>query len=82
MSDITEVREGCQADIFNTIEDMGIMDNITNNTAFSLIFTPESSIFRLDLVAEDNDTRDAWVDTLRHLVVTLKSLSHQKEYEL
>jgi len=82
VSDITEVREGCQADIFNTIEDMGIMDNITNNTAFSLIFTPESSIFRLDLVAEDNDTRDAWVDTLRHLVVTLKSLSHQKEYEL
>ena len=82
MSDITEVREGCQADIFNTIEDMDIMDNITNNTAFSFIFTPESNNSRLDLVAEDKETRDAWVDTIRHLVLTMTSLSAQKEYEL
>eukprot|EP00090_Calanus_glacialis_P018621 TRINITY_DN2888_c0_g1_i14.p1 TRINITY_DN2888_c0_g1~~TRINITY_DN2888_c0_g1_i14.p1 ORF type:complete len:706 (-),score=250.49 TRINITY_DN2888_c0_g1_i14:266-2272(-) len=36
----------------------------------------------LDLVAEDKQTRDAWVDAIKHLVVTLKSLSHQKEYEM
>ena len=36
----------------------------------------------LDLVAEDKQTRDVWVETIKHLVITLKSLSHQKEYEL
>ena len=55
---------------------------INNGTAFSLIFTPESNMHELDLVAEDKQTRDAWVDAIKHLVVTLKSLSHQKEYEM
>ena len=27
-------------------------------------------------------TRSAWVDAISHLVLTLNSLSHQKEYEL
>ena len=57
-------------------------ENINTKTTFSLIFSPESGMPVLDLVAEDKETRDAWVDALRHLIVTLKSLSHQKEYEL
>ena len=28
------------------------------------------------------ETRSAWVDAISHLVLTLNSLSHQKEYEL
>ena len=36
----------------------------------------------LDLVAEDKLTRDLWVDTLTHLIVTIRSLGQQKEYEL
>ena len=40
---------------------------------------PEAS---LHLVAEDRETRDTWVDALTHLVVTIKSLGQQQEYEL
>jgi hypothetical protein len=33
-------------------------------------------------VADSVKDRDAWVDTLTHLVVTIRSLGHQKEYEM
>ena len=51
-------------------------------TAFSLIFAPESNLHELDLVAEDLDVRNLWVDGISHLVLTLRSISDQKEYEL
>eukprot|EP00092_Neocalanus_flemingeri_P005512 GFUD01005942.1.p1 GENE.GFUD01005942.1~~GFUD01005942.1.p1 ORF type:complete len:789 (-),score=239.22 GFUD01005942.1:53-2419(-) len=85
LKDICEVRDGYQTDIFNKISEKGAMpkfSNINNDTSFSLIFDKESNIHELDLVAEDKETRDTWVDAIKHLIVTLKSLSHQKEYEL
>lgn len=85
LKDICEVRDGYQTDIFNKVETGGANQkfrNINVETAFSLIFKPESNIHELDLVAEDRKTRDVWVEALSHLIVTLKSLSHQKEYEL
>jgi Ca2+-binding EF-hand superfamily protein len=85
LKDICEVRDGYQTDIFNKIDDKGDIHKfrkINNETAFSLIFSPESNMHELDLVAEDKRTRDVWVETIKHLVITLKSLSHQKEYEL
>ena len=36
----------------------------------------------MDLVAEDGTTRDMWVESLTHLVATVKSLGQQKEYEM
>ena len=57
-------------------------DNINEKTSFSIIFKPDSEAHVLDLVAEDEEVRDMWVDALRHLIVTLVSLSNQKEYEL
>jgi len=36
----------------------------------------------IDLVADSPTTRDAWVDTLTHLVVTIRSLGQQQEYEM
>ncbi len=48
---------------------------------FSLIFRdPERP--PLDLVAEDVGARDMWVDALSHLVVTIRSLGQQQEYEM
>jgi len=85
LRDISEVRDGYQTDIFNKIDDKSDdpkFRKIKNETAFSLIFSPESNMHELDLVAEDKKTRDVWVETIKHLVITLKSLSHQKEYEL
>ncbi len=48
---------------------------------FSLIFR-EGERAPLDLVAEDAGIRDMWVDALSHLVVTIKSLGQQQEYEM
>ena len=36
----------------------------------------------LDLIAEDSTTRDMWVESVQHLVATVKSLGQQKEYEM
>jgi len=85
LSDVCEVREGCQTDIFNKIQHgkgCRSFDNIDEKTSFSIIFKPDSEAHVLDLVAEDEEVRDMWVDALRHLIVTLVSLSNQKEYEL
>jgi len=85
LRDVSEVRDGYQTDIFKKIDEVKDKDEfrkISNNTAFSLVFSPESNLHELDLVAEDKATRDTWVEGIKHLVVTLKSLSHQKQYEL
>jgi len=85
LKDICEVRDGYQTDIFNKISEKGALpkyNKINNDNTFSLIFNPESNIHELDLVADNKNTRDTWVDAIKHIVVTLKSLSHQKEYEL
>lgn len=96
LADIAEVRAGHGTDTFNAMtkrskdemkkgpkqifeHQVGDMDCGTE-LCFSLVFKDATP--PLDLVAEDNNTRDLWVDVLSHLVVTIRSLGQQKEYEL
>ncbi len=48
---------------------------------FSLVFK-DGVRDPLDLAAEDSGQRDMWVDALSHLVVTIRSLGQQQEYEM
>jgi len=85
LKDICEVRTEYSTDIFNTISSKTAHPKyrkVSPMTAFSLIFAPESNLHELDLVAEDLDVRNLWVDGISHLVLTLRSISDQKEYEL
>ncbi len=93
LGDIAEIRAGHGTDTFNKIvkqarESSGRPDavprvddvNCARGFAFSLIFRDDTP--PLDLVAEDGNVRNLWVDALSHLVVTIRSLGQQKEYEL
>jgi len=85
LKDISEVRTEYNTDIFNKIRSKNHKPkykDINTFTVFSLIFVPDSNLHELDLVAEDMETRNLWVDAISHLILTLRSLSYQKEYEL
>jgi len=86
LRDIYEVRDGFQTDIFNKIannnETLKKLENFNNETAFSIIFKPETNKRELDLVAETQEIRDMWVNAIRHILGTFRSLTHQTEYEL
>ena len=58
------------------------IENFNKDAAFSIIFKSTTNIRELDLVAEDKETKDIWVEVIRHLVSTLESISNQKTYEL
>ena len=87
LGDIAEVRFGYSTDCFNKLvkeadssepELDGI--NCARDFCFSIIFKDDTP--PLDLVAQDSIERDLWVDVLNHLVVTMKNLGQQKEYEI
>jgi len=85
LRDVSEVRDGFQTDIFNKLGSSNGKQkfrDIREDNSFSLIFKPQSNMHELDLVAEDCQTKDLWVDVISHMIVTLNSLSSQKEYEL
>jgi len=86
LKDISEVRTEYNTDIFNKIKTKSssskYRDIIEHRYVFSLIFVPDSNMHELDLIADDEITRTIWVDAISHLILTLKSLTYQKEYEL
>ena len=49
---------------------------------FSIIFKSTTKLKEIDLVAEDQKTKELWVEVIRHLVNTLQSIGTQKTYEL
>ena len=92
ISDICEVRAGHGTDTFNQVVKASCGGNpnavpeveghpIPRHLCFSLIFKG-SRLPPLDLVAEDQTVRDMWVDALTHLIVTIRSLGEQKDYEM
>jgi len=87
LCDIAEVRIGHSTDTFNKLvkqvnEGLPKLDgiNCARDFCFSIIFKDDTP--PLDLVAHDSADRDIWVDVVSHLVVTMKSLGQQKEYEI
>jgi len=86
LKDINEVRDGFKTDIFQKISNnsrLGTkMREITQDVAFSLIFDEECNQPPVDLVAPNQETRDAWVAAISHFITILKSLSSQKEFEM
>jgi len=87
LNDINEVREGLETDIFNKIDnDSSILarteiENFNKDAAFSIIFKSATNIRELDLVAETVETKEIWVDVLKHMIGTLQSISNQRTYE-
>merc|ERR1719509_182375 len=95
LKDIGEVRHGYETD---TLHKLGLhgawpkfscpwcvrsqIQSVNQNCAFSIIFENETNRRELDLAAEDETTRDAWVTGLSHVITMLNSLSAQKEYVL
>jgi len=86
LRDINEVREGFKTDIFNKVAGnsrlAAKMRDVSQDKAFSIIFNDDCNTAPVDLVAPDQETRDAWVSVLNHIIFMLKSLSTQKEYEM
>ena len=90
ISDIEEIRAGHNTDTFNHcvkktgggVDAIPRADDVMlpRERCFSLVFKETHN--SLDLLAEDQNTRDMWVDVLTHLVVTIRSLGEQKEYEM
>ena len=93
LDDICEIRYGHGTDVFNSlVKDKSEHDranfrvspaaviDVNRWCCFSIVFKDER--MPLDLIAEDELTRNHWVDALCHLVVTIRSLGQQKEYEL
>ena len=58
------------------------IENFKKETAFSIIFKSSTNIRELDLVAGTEETKELWVEVIRHLISTLQSISNQKTYEL
>lgn len=88
LNDVAEVRAGHGTDVFNKIaKDAPNKEvprigtrSIARERCLSYIFKDDRP--PLDLVADDKETRDLWVDVISHLIVTIRSLGQQKEYEL
>jgi len=88
LGDIAEVRFGHLSDNFNKLVKEGENNavpklegiNCAKDFCFSIIFKDDTP--PLDLVTHDSVDRDLWVDVLNHLVVTMKSLGQQREYEI
>ncbi len=92
MADICEVRPGHGTDVFNHAVKVAAKDTpmtppsaegvvLPRDRCFSLIFK-DGERPPLDLAAEETAIRDMWVDALSHLVVTIRSLGQQQEYEM
>ena len=58
------------------------MEKFNKDAVFSIIFKSTTKLKEIDLVAEDQKTKDDWVEVIRHLVNTLQSIGTQKTYEL
>jgi len=85
LKEIGDVRPGYETDTLHKLSLHAALPkfrSVNQNCAFSIIFKNETNRRELDLVAEDEATRDAWVEGLGHIIITLKSLCAQKEYEL
>jgi len=95
LKDIGEVRHGYETDTLHKLGLHGALpkfscpwcvrsqiQSVNQNCAFSIIFKNETNRRELDLAAEDETTRDAWVTGLSHVITMLNSLSAQKEYVL
>ena len=90
INDVAEIRSGHQTDTFNhcvkqsAAKSGGMprvgLTELPREKCFSVIF--KDTHCSLDLVAESKEDRDMWVDALTHLIVTIKSLGQQKEYEI
>jgi len=88
LGDIAEVRSGHSSDSFNKLvkegDDSAVpkLDGIScdKDFCFSIIFKDDTP--PLDLVTRESVDRDLWVDVLNHLVLTIKSLGQQREYEI
>jgi len=86
LTEISEVRVEYNTDLFNDISNKNVQNtkcrHLSPKTSFSLIFSPESNLHELDLIAEDMETRNLWVDSISHIVLLLRSMTNQKDYEL
>ena len=82
LSDIVEVRTGHSTDIFNKLNNHNKKESIYINTSpnrcLSLVFKNQKT---LDLVAEDDDKRNIWVDTLSYIIATRESDKKALDYE-
>lgn len=88
LTDIAEVRIGHSTDTMNKIVKQCQAENKSNpimienvnchrDFCFSLVFKDDTP--PLDLVANDEETRNLWVDVLSHLIVTITSLGQQNQ---
>ncbi len=84
LMDIAEIREGHGTDTFNKVSKSPSCSlegvDCKGKLCLSIIFQDDTP--PLDLVVNDESTRNAWVNVLSHLVMTIRSLEQQNEFEL
>lgn len=56
--------------------------NLTEAVSFSIIFKPETNRRELDLVAEDKETKEAWVAVLRQQVARLGQITNMESHRM
>ena len=56
--------------------------NLTKAVSFSIIFKPETNRRELDLVAEDKETKEAWVAVLRQQVARLGQITNMESHRM
>ncbi|XP_040566221.1 1-phosphatidylinositol 4,5-bisphosphate phosphodiesterase delta-1 isoform X4 [Lepeophtheirus salmonis] len=91
LTKVTEIRIGHGTDTFNTLVKIArskqsgaglpraFNKNLPAHCCFSMIMDDNESV---DFIADDENTRNIWADTLSHMISTLHSLGEQKKYEL
>ena len=81
-SDIAEIRTGHSTDTFKKLNDSYKKDSvhvdIASNRCFSLVFKDQKT---LDLIAEEVDKRNLWVDILSHIIASRASDKKALDYE-
>ena len=81
-SDIAEIRTGHSTDTFkklnNSYKKGSVNVDVPSNRCFSLVFKDQKT---LDLIAEEADKRNLWVDILSHIVASRASDKKAVDYE-
>ena len=58
------------------------IENLTEAVSFSIIFKPETNMRELDLVTDDQETKETWVSVLRHLVTRLGRITNKESHDM